>query len=47
MTVFYNPSRGLWVLIAGKWYRYRCGRRFGHFPLSGDHACGRCGKHLL
>ena len=46
----YSPTRGLWVWLRGGWYRMRCGRRFGHFPVSDEWSfpvCGRCGTPLL
>lgn len=49
-ATFCLPSRGFWIWWRGAWRRYRCARRFGHFPACdtlGGRVCARCGTPLL
>lgn len=45
-ATLYLPSKGLRVRVRGAWRRYRCGRRFGHFPASDEPMCLRCNARL-
>lgn len=46
-ATLYRGSKYAWIRMRGAWYRYRCGRRFGHFPIHGQHLCARCDATLI